>query len=70
MSNIGRKIYGYCSGYFGRDSYADKVIEAEGVDWIVARPNGDADADPEFCYFLTEADKNHWIAEWSKNPTE
>ena len=34
---VGTVLYGYCNGYFGRDSYADKRIEAVGTDWIVAR---------------------------------
>jgi len=34
---IGEKIYGFCNGFFGRDSYNDKIIEGEGKDWIVAR---------------------------------
>ena len=24
LFNIGDKIYGYCNGFFGRDSYSDK----------------------------------------------
>ena len=34
---IGTPLYGYCGGYFGRDSYADKRVEAIGHDWIVVR---------------------------------
>ena len=41
MSNVGRQLHGYCDGYFGRDSYGDKIIEAEGYDWIVAREYGE-----------------------------
>lgn len=37
MNWIGKKIYGFCDGYFGRDSFEDKTIEAIGFDWIVAR---------------------------------
>ncbi|KZE41442.1 hypothetical protein [Microbacterium sp. T32] len=36
----GDKLYGFCSGYFGRDSYEDKVVlaagENRGVLWITA----------------------------------
>lgn len=35
MNNIGRFIYGFCDGYFGRDSYEDKIIVGEGYDWVV-----------------------------------
>jgi hypothetical protein len=34
---VGIKIFGYCNGYFGRDSYDDKIIIASGEDWIVAK---------------------------------
>jgi len=37
---IGMVLHGFCNGYFGRDSYNDKRIEAFGVDWIVAREDG------------------------------
>lgn len=37
MLYIGQMLYWYCGGYFGRDSYDDKRIEALGVDWVVAR---------------------------------
>lgn len=30
-------LYGYCNGYFGRDSYGDKRIEVVGYDYIVCR---------------------------------
>ena len=32
----GMKLYGYCNGFFG-DSYDEKIIEAYGDRWIVAR---------------------------------
>jgi hypothetical protein len=28
---------GFCGGWFGRDSYDDKRVEAIGVDWVVTR---------------------------------
>lgn len=37
---VGQVLYGYCEGYFGRDSYGNKRVEAVGVDWVVARENG------------------------------
>lgn len=33
----GEVLRGYCNGYFGRDSYEDKQVEAVGYDWVVAR---------------------------------
>jgi hypothetical protein len=40
MLAIGTKLYGYCGGWFGRDAYDTKRIEAVGVDWVVARAWG------------------------------
>ena len=37
MIGVGSKLYGFCGGYFGRDSYSDKRVEAFGFDWVVAR---------------------------------
>lgn len=34
---VGTKLYGFCNGFFGRDSYDDKIVEAVGPDWIVVR---------------------------------
>ncbi len=38
--NIGDTLYGFCNGYFGRDSYGDKRVVAKGNErgrnWIVA----------------------------------
>jgi hypothetical protein len=38
---VGIQIYGFCNGYFGRDSYNDKVIIASGEDWIVGKSRCD-----------------------------
>ena len=37
MIAIGTKLYGFCGGIFGRDSYSEKRVEAFGVDWVVIR---------------------------------
>lgn len=37
MCEIGEVFIGFCEGYFGRNSYEDKRVEAFGVDWIVCR---------------------------------
>lgn len=34
---VGTILKGFCNGYFGRDSYDTKRVEAVGVDWVVAR---------------------------------
>jgi len=62
MSNIGRMIYGFCSGYFDGDSYGNKRIEAEGYDWIVVR---NEHGNPEFASFDNNEDKQHLIDKWS-----
>jgi len=40
---VGTRLYGYCNGYFGRDSYDEKTIvaigEVGGQLWIVANEN-------------------------------
>lgn len=37
--NIGDTLYGYCNGYFGRDSYGNKRVIAKGTErgsnWMV-----------------------------------
>ena len=42
---VGDKLYGYCGGFFGRDSYGEKTVEAVGRDWVVVRED---DGDPNF----------------------
>lgn len=34
---VGTKLYGFCGGFFGRDDYWDKRVEAIGADWVVVR---------------------------------
>jgi len=34
---VGAIVHGFCGGYFGRDSYACRRVEAVGPDWIVTR---------------------------------
>jgi hypothetical protein len=59
---IGKKIYGYCGGHFGRDGYGTKVIEAIGPDWVVCRfEDGDvelADGFEDFSYLLKFIEEN------------
>ncbi len=39
---VGMKLKGFNDGYFGRDGHGDKIIEALGPDWIVARGYNEA----------------------------
>lgn len=48
---VGTMLHGYCNGYFGRDSYDSKRVEAVGADWVVARSEYGT---VEFCYFNDE----------------
>lgn len=34
---IGAILYGNCEGWFGKNCYNEKRVEAIGVDWVVAR---------------------------------
>lgn len=34
---VGTKLYGFCGGFFGRDDYINKRVEAIGADWVVVR---------------------------------
>ena len=42
---VGDVLYGFCGGWFGRDSYGDKRVEAIGADWVVVRDDTGA---PQF----------------------
>lgn len=48
---IGQKLYGYCGGVFGRDSYDNKHVEAVGIDWVVVRED---DGTPNFASGLED----------------
>jgi len=57
---VGMMIYGFCNGYFGRDSYGPKRIEAIGEDWLVVRENGR----PNFAAFDSHEQMMQLIEEW------
>ena len=63
---VGLKLHGYCDGYFGRNSYSDKRVEAFGADWIVAREENGlpvfANVEP------TRIDES--VARWAKGASE
>lgn len=48
MITVGMMLYGFCRGYFGRDSYSPKRVEAFDNDWIVVRNSYGC---PEFAIF-------------------
>ena len=60
---LGVRIFGFCNGYFGRDSYEDKVIEAIGHDWLVAR--GLDSSRPEMASFENWEELEKYVSEWS-----
>ena len=64
---IGDIFYGFCNGYFGRDSYEDKTVEAIGPDWILVRTESDY---PDMAYFRNGVNNNsEMFQEWMKVPT-
>ena len=61
---VGDILYGFCQGFFGRDSYGEKTIEAIGRDWVVVRE----DDEPIIAVFSPgwQLDKmNELLSEWS-----
>lgn len=60
---VGIRIYGYCNGYFGRDSYDDKIIIASGTDWIVAQTD---EGSHEFAIFDEGENVERCIERWSR----
>lgn len=65
MSNIGKILNDYCNGYFGRNSYGEKVIIGEGPEWIVVREEiEDEKTFLNFASFDSEAQKERLLKEW------
>lgn len=58
---VGIQIYGFCNGYFGRDSYSDKIIIASGTNWIVGKSD---DGSNEFASFDNEEEMENLIGKW------
>jgi len=65
---IGKVLKGYCDGWFGRDGYGDKTIEAVGSDWVVVRYDEDSTFGnhPSIAIFDTEEDLVVLIEKWLK----
>lgn len=66
---VGEMLYGFCNGYFGRDSYDKKRIEAVGADWIVCRDEYDDAIFASFPKERLESDK-FWedVTQWRIKP--
>lgn len=66
---VGALLYGFCNGFFGRDSHQLKRVEAFGYDWIVAR---DERGGVHFCHFSHEwlPERDKMIAEWTRKPAD
>ncbi len=62
---VGKKIYGYCNGYFGRDSYSDKTIVAHGATWITVL---DIDGYASSTNFESHERMIEKVKEWGKEP--
>ena len=63
---IGTILYGFCEGYFERDSYSNKRIEAVGADWIVVRElDASYGEKPLFCSFKDTAEMSKCLGKWS-----
>ncbi len=60
---IGEVLHGFCNGYFGRDSYADKRVEAFGIDWVVCR---DEYGEVHFATFESSIKFWNYVKEWRK----
>lgn len=65
MVLTGQILFGFCNGYFGRDSYENKRIEAIGVDWIVAREIESGEV--LFATFDKPEEMLECVSRWSKD---
>lgn len=72
---VGTVLYGFCGGYFGKDSYGEKIIEAIGEDWVVVREtvienNGQKIYEaPNLAFFRghTKDEMIKTLSEWTNN---
>lgn len=55
---VGEKLYGFCDGYFGRDSYSDKEIIMNGFTWVVAISDNEI---PEIAHFDSNLELMNWF---------
>lgn len=67
IMNIGKVIYGFCNGFFGRDDYETKIIVFETKKAIVCKYIDSGFVDMEFltsANFDSEEDKNKYVEQW------
>lgn len=55
---VGKELIGFCEGYFGRDSYEDKVIIMNGLNWVVAISE---EGYPEVATFEDKQELEEWV---------
>jgi hypothetical protein len=67
IPRVGLMLYGSCNGFFGRDSYGPKRIEALGANWVVIRDENGA---PDFAYFDSPEALELYLARWSQQKEE
>ncbi len=60
---VGTVLHGFCNGFFGRDSWDDKIIEGIGPDWVVAR---NSVGEPCFADFYSRSIMYEYLTEWAK----
>lgn len=58
---VGIKLYGFCNGFFGRDSYSNKIIIASGESWIVTK---NEDEEVEFAEFGVDDSIEELLKDW------
>ena len=69
MNNVGKRIYGFCSGFFGRDDYDDKIIVFETDKAICCVYIDEEYAGQLACAnFDSLEEKQIYINSWSKKP--
>ena len=71
MKNIGKMIYGFCNGYFGRDDYDTKIIVYETpkaicCTYVDSQYNGILTT----ANFKNEKEKQECIDAWCNNNDE
>jgi len=67
MLAVGLLFRGYCQGYFGRDGYGDKRVEAFGADWLVVRyASGYREGSVGFASFDSQDEMLRLVAEFAK----
>lgn len=65
--NIGKRLYGFCNGFFGCYSYEDKIIVFETERAIACiRIKDDVEDWLTVANFDTKEEKQKYIDEWSK----